>query len=42
MFGFIHEANLDEGARRPTAFALSDLTAGEKAKIGVLMKKAIS
>jgi hypothetical protein len=29
-FGFMHEANLDEGALWPTAFALRELTAAEE------------
>ncbi len=41
-FGFMHEANLDEGAMWPTAFALKKLTAAEEARIGVLVKKAVS
>ena len=41
-FGFMHEANLDEGAIWPTAFALKELTAAEEARIGVLVKKAVS
>jgi hypothetical protein len=28
-FGFMHEANLDEGAMWPTAFALKELTAAD-------------
>jgi hypothetical protein len=40
--GFMHEANLDEGAMWPTAFALKELTAAEKARIGALVKKAVS
>jgi hypothetical protein len=40
--GFMHEANLDEGAMWPTAFALKELTAAEEARIGALMKKAVS
>ena len=40
-FGFQHEANLDEGAMWPTAFALKDLTAAEEARIGALVKKAV-
>ena len=40
--GFMHEANLDEGAMWPTAFALKELTAVEKARIGALVKKAVS
>ena len=41
-FGFMHEANLDEGAMWPTAFALTELTAAEEAKIAALVKKAVS
>jgi len=41
-FGFSDEANLDEGAMWPTSFALKELTAAEEAKIGALMKKAVS
>jgi len=41
-FGFMHEANLDEGATWPTAFALKELTAAEETKIGALVKKAVS
>jgi uncharacterized protein YdhG (YjbR/CyaY superfamily) len=41
-FGFMHEANLDEGAMWPTAFALIELNAAEEAKIGALVKKAVS
>ncbi len=41
-FGFMDKANLDEGAMWPTAFALTDLTAAEEAKIGELVKKAVS
>ena len=41
-FGFMHEAKLDEGAMWPTAFALTELTAAEEAKIGALVKKAVS
>src|SRR5215207_8330289 len=40
-FGFSDEANLDEGAMWPTSFALKELTAGEEAKIGALVKKAV-
>ena len=40
--GFMHEANLDEGAMWPTAFALTKLTAAEEARIGALVKKAVS
>ena len=41
-FAFMHEANLDEGALWPTAFALKELTAAEEARIGALVKKAVS
>jgi uncharacterized protein YdhG (YjbR/CyaY superfamily) len=41
-FGFMHEANLDEGNMWPTAFALTKLTAAEEAKIAELVKKAVS
>jgi uncharacterized protein YdhG (YjbR/CyaY superfamily) len=40
--GFMHEANLDEGSMWPTAFALKELTAAEEARIGALVKKAVS
>ena len=40
--GFMHEANLDEGAMWPTAFAIKELTAAEEARIGALVKKAVS
>jgi hypothetical protein len=35
-------ANLDEGAMWPTSFALKQLTAAEEARIGALVKKAVS
>ena len=41
-FGFMHEANLDEGLMWPTAFALKELTAAEEARLGALVKKAVS
>jgi hypothetical protein len=41
-FGFMHEANLDEGGMWPTAFALKELTAAEEARIGALLKRAVS
>jgi uncharacterized protein YdhG (YjbR/CyaY superfamily) len=41
-FGFSDAANLDEGAMWPTAFALKELTAAEEARIGALVKKAVS
>ena len=40
--GFSDKANLDEGHMWPTAFALRELTATEEAKIGALVKKAVS
>ena len=39
---FSDKANLDEGHIWPTAFALKELTAAEEAKIGALVKKAVS
>ena len=41
-FGFSGEANLDEGAMWPTAFALKELTAADEARIAALVKKAVS
>ena len=41
-FGFMHEANLDEGAMWPTAFALTKLSPAEEARIAALLKKAVS
>ena len=41
-FGFSDEAKLDEGAMWPTSFALKELTAAEEARIGGLVKKAVS
>jgi hypothetical protein len=40
--GFSDEANLDEGAMWPVAFALTELTAADEARIGALVKKAMS
>jgi uncharacterized protein YdhG (YjbR/CyaY superfamily) len=40
--GFSDEANLDEGAMWPTSFALKQLTAAAEARIGALVKKAVS
>ncbi|HEV2014548.1 MAG TPA: DUF1801 domain-containing protein [Candidatus Dormibacteraeota bacterium] len=40
--GFNDEAHLDEGTMWPTAFALTKLTAADEAKIGALVKKAVS
>ena len=40
--GFNDEANLDDGAMWPVSFALKELTAAEEARIGALVKKAVS
>ena len=40
--GFSDAANLDEGAAWPVAFALTELTAAEEARIGALVKRAVS
>ncbi|HEV3233579.1 MAG TPA: hypothetical protein VG329_03420 [Candidatus Dormibacteraeota bacterium] len=42
MLGFNEAANLDEGVMWPVAFALTELTAAEEARIGALVKKAVS
>src|SRR5712691_8732108 len=41
-FGFSDKANLDEGTVWPVAFALKKLTAADEARIGALVKKAVS
>jgi uncharacterized protein YdhG (YjbR/CyaY superfamily) len=41
-FGFSDEANLDEGTMWPTSYALTKLTADDEARIGALVKKAVS
>ncbi len=41
-FGFSDKAKLDEGQMWPTAFALKELTATDEARIGALVKKAVS
>ena len=41
-FGFNDSANLDEGAMWPTSFALTELTGDVEARIGALVKKAVS
>jgi uncharacterized protein YdhG (YjbR/CyaY superfamily) len=41
-FGFQHDANLDEGAIWPVAFAVKQLTAAEEAQVAALVKKAVS
>jgi hypothetical protein len=40
--GFSDQANLDEGAVWPVAYALTKLTAADEARIGALVKKAAS
>jgi uncharacterized protein YdhG (YjbR/CyaY superfamily) len=40
--GFSDKAKLDEGHMWPTAFALKELTAAEEARIGALVKRAVS
>jgi uncharacterized protein YdhG (YjbR/CyaY superfamily) len=40
--GFSDVANLDDGDMWPTTFALKELTAAEEARIGALVKKAVS
>jgi len=40
--GFSDKANFDEGAMWPTTFALNELTADVEARIGALVKKAVS
>jgi len=41
-FGFSDKANLDVGTVWPVAFALKELTAADEARIGALVKKAVS
>ena len=40
--GFSDKANLDEGQMWPIGFALKELTAADEARIGALVKKAMS
>jgi uncharacterized protein YdhG (YjbR/CyaY superfamily) len=40
--GFSDKANLDEGAMWPTSFALKELGAAEEARIGELVRRAVS
>jgi uncharacterized protein YdhG (YjbR/CyaY superfamily) len=40
--GFSDEANLDDGAMWPTSFALKELTPAEEARIGELVRAALS
>ena len=39
--GFSDQANLDEGAMWPVAFAVKELNAAEEARIAALVKKAV-
>jgi hypothetical protein len=41
-FGFSDAARLDEGSMWPNAYALTKLTAADEARIGALVKKAVS
>src|SRR5467141_683387 len=41
-FGFSDKAHLDEGTMWPNAYALTKLTAADEARIGALVKKAVS
>ena len=40
--GFNDTATLDNGTMWPTAFALTELTAADEARIGALVKQAVS
>jgi uncharacterized protein YdhG (YjbR/CyaY superfamily) len=40
--GFNEQANLDDGAMWPVAYALTELTPAEEAKIAALVKQAVS
>jgi uncharacterized protein YdhG (YjbR/CyaY superfamily) len=40
--GFSDKANLDEGTMWPVVFALTELTGADEARIGALVKKAVS
>jgi uncharacterized protein YdhG (YjbR/CyaY superfamily) len=40
-FGFQDAANLDDGTMWPTAFALTELTAADEARIATLVKQAV-
>ena len=41
-FGFNAAANLDEGTMWPTSWALTELTTADEARIGALVKQAVS
>ena len=40
--GFSDKANLDQGTMWPVVFALTELTGADEARIGALVKKAVS
>jgi uncharacterized protein YdhG (YjbR/CyaY superfamily) len=40
--GFSDQASLDKGTMWPTSYALTELTAADEAKIGALVKQAVS
>jgi hypothetical protein len=40
--GFMHAANLDDGAMWPVAFGLTAVTAAEEARIAALVRQAVS
>lgn len=40
--GFSDEATLDEGGMWPTSFALAELTPADEARIGAIVRKAVS
>ena len=40
--GFSDQANLDEGAMWPTTYALTELTAADEARIGDIVKRAVT
>jgi hypothetical protein len=40
--GFSDKAKLDDGAMWPSSYALTELTAADEARIGALVKKAVS
>ena len=41
-FGFSDKANLDDGTAWPVTYALTKLTSADEARIGALVKKAVS
>ena len=41
-FGFQPDAKLDEGSMWPVAYALTELTAADEARISAPVKKAVS